>query len=440
MSPVTAYRHPPSLARCDGTSVRIDGTECDVLSVPIHGGRRAALVIAAGDGPRCLDIRSPSSATPVVRPLALGLEARACDGGFRIQIEAPCHLVIEQDGAPDLFCCLAPAPAEPGPDARRFAAGEVHEVGELEIQAGSEIWLEGGAVVRGAIRARGPGCRVRGHGIIDGSCFDPGRERRRSLVLDGCHEGLVEGVTIINPSSWSCVLGACDRAVVRDLRVFGSVVCSDGIDLCGCRDTLVDGCLLVCNDDCVAVKAVDIRQHAASTAPETRCDWRRDIAGIEVRDCVLANGPAGNGIEIGGETACDSISDIYFHDLDILCVHGYGAPFSIRVCDRAHVERVRYERIRVEHHYDRLVNLRVLRDRYATDDQRGHISDVRFTDVQVRRSPANEGNTDALIGGYDDEHRVTGIHFERFQLGDTHVRSAHDLDLLTRAVDDILFS
>ena len=437
---VTAYRHPEEMPRNPHHAVRVGGVACDVLAVPYHGGRLGSLVLAAVAGRVEVEVGPANTKRPVtVRPLKLGIRAETTGEGYRLMAVAPCHLMIEQPGSPTLFLCLAPEPAPPAPGARRFAAGRVHQVGELELGAGEELWLEGGAVLRGAVRARGPGCRVRGHGIIDGSCFDPVSARRRTLVLDGCHGGLVEGPCILNPSSWSCVLGACDQAVVRDLRVFGDVVCSDGIDLCGCRETLVEDCLLVCNDDCVAIKAVDLRRHSGSTAPETDRDWRRDIRDIEVRRCVLANGPSGNAVEIGGETSCESIRGIRYHDCDICCVHGYGAPFSIRVCDRAHVQDVRYERMRVEHHYDRLLNLRVLRDRYATDEERGRISNVRFEDVHVHHHACNEGNTDALIGGYDDQHRVVGVHFSNFVLGDRRVLNAHQIDLLTRAADGIEF-
>ena len=154
-----------------------------------------------------------------------------------------------------MFLLLAPPLSPPPAGAMVFAAGRVHDIGVLKLAPGAQLWLEGGAVLRGAIRAQGAGSSVRGHGIIDGSAFNRSDAYCRTLVLDRCDHGLVEGVTIINPSSWSCVLGACDNARVAGLRVFGDVMCSDGVDLVGCRNIVVEDCLLATNDDCVAIKS-----------------------------------------------------------------------------------------------------------------------------------------------------------------------------------------
>ena len=437
---ITPYLHPKELDRSDCYKVSINGVNCDILRVPFHEGEQADVVICACDGPVDIVVQYFVDCEQIkVQPSHLGLTAECTSDGFHLQIPKPRHLIITLPGQPQLFLLLAEELAAPAADAIRFATGQVHEVGELELEAGQEIWIEGGAVVRGAIRARGPGCKIRGHGILDGSCFDPKTARRRTLILDECHGGIVEGICIINPSSWSCVLGACDDALVRDLRVFGDVICSDGIDLVGCRNTIVENCMLATNDDCVAIKSLDIRGHAASTQIETDHSWARDIKNIEIRDCVLLNGPGGNGIEIGGETTCESIDDVRWHDIDILCAHGQGAPISIRVCDRARVSNIHYKNIRIEQHWDLLLRLRVLRDSYATDKERGHLSNVTLCNIDVAQEACNIGNTVALIGGHDDEHRVNGVHFDNFILAGNHITNPHQMQLFTRAADNITF-
>ena len=439
---IKPYQYPTELDRSTDYTVSINGMPCEVLRVPFHGGKQADVVICACEG--ALDIAiecTPECEQLTVQPKQLGLKTERTSEGFRLPLSAPRHLVLSAPDRPHLFLLLSAEPDAPSADAIRFEAGKIHEVDELELTAGQEIWIEGGAVVRGAIRARGPGCKVRGHGLLDGSCFDPKTERRRTLILDGCHGGVVEGICIINPSSWSCVLGACDQALVRDLRVFGDVICSDGVDLVGCCDTVVEECMMAVNDDCVAIKSLDIRNgHPGSTRKETDRSWARDIYNIEVRNCLFMQGPLGNGvIEIGGETTCDHIENVSYHDIDILCVHGHGTPFSIRLCDRAHVKNILYQDIRVEHHWDLLLRIRVMRDNYTTDKERGQISDVTFRRITVDQEPCNWGHTVAIIGGFDEEHRVQQVHFEDFVLGGKLVTNEHHLPLFTRAADHITF-
>jgi hypothetical protein len=437
---ITAYPQPVALPRSDSCQVRLDGVAVEVLRVPIHGGQAADLVIAAATGAVAVTVDcTGDTARATVRPSRLGIRAELAPGRIACTVLAPAHVVIQRPGQPQLFLLLAAEPAPPAADAIRFGPG-IHEVGELEVPAGRELWLDGGAVLRGAVRARGPGCRVRGPGIIDGSLYDPKTARRRTLVLDRCHGGLVEGVTIINPSSWSCVLGACDGARVAGLRVFGDVVCSDGVDLVGCRDTVVEDCLLAVNDDCVAIKSFDVREHKASVRPESDADWARDCANLEIRRCVMLNGPAGNGVEIGGETACASIRGIRWRDIDLLCVHGHGAAFSIRVCDRATVSDILYEDIRVEHHWDRLMSLRVTRNSYTYDAERGQLRNVVFRRIRVARESCNAGHTIAIIGGHDPRHTVEGVHFEDFVLDGVHVLKPEQMDLFTRDASGITFA
>ena len=434
------YQHPAELPRSDVHRVSLDGVPCDVLRVPILGGRQADVVIAAAAGPVAVDIACSGAGRATVYPQRLGLVAEHGPGRLTFLVQAPAHVVIERPGQPQLFLLLAPEPTPPPPGAIRFAAGRIHEVGELELPAGGHLWLEGGAVLRGAVRARGPGCTVRGHGIIDGSAFNPKTSRRRTLVLDRCHGGLVEGVTIINPSSWSCVLGACDGARVAGLRVFGDVGCSDGVDLVGCRDTVVEDCLLAVNDDCVAVKSMSVIGHPASVNPESDVSWARDISNLDIRRCVMLNGPGGNGMEIGGETRCDSIRGVRWRDIDLLCLHGHGAAFSINVADHATVSDVSWENIRLEHHWYRLVNLRVIRNRYSLDTERGQVRDVSFRHIQVARNPCDYGDTIAVIGGYDPQHTVSGVHFEDFSLDGVPVLKPEQMNLFTRDASGITFA
>lgn len=133
------------------------------------------------------------------------------------------------------------------------------------------------------------------------------------------------------------------------------------------------------------------------------------------------------------------IRNITFRDCDSLHCHGHGAVFSIHAGDRATVSNVLFEDMRVEHYYDKLVDLRVMKSQFNRDDQRGQIRDVTFRNVDVLQSRSNPGYSISLIGGWDKDHTVDGVLFENFTLGGKRVTSADDLDLHIKHAANIQF-
>ena len=226
------------------------------------------------------------------------------------------------------------------------------------------------------------------------------------------------------------ILGGCEGAVVDNLHEIGEVVCSDGIDMVGSRHVEVRGCFLVNNDDCVVVKA----QPRPYSLPEA--NWGADVRDIRIHGCAFLNLGAGNAMEIGFELRSDLVEDVVFEDLDVLAAHQNAAVFSIHNGDHALVRRIRYRDIRVEHYWNKLVDIRILRSRYSKDPEPGRIEDILFE--RIRCIP-NHFNTPSLIGGFDADHRVKNVVFRDFRIGGEPVRSADELQLYTNRADDISF-
>jgi hypothetical protein len=189
--------------------------------------------------------------------------------------------------------------------------------------------------------------------------------------------------------------------------------------------------LLKNNDDCIAVKAIVGGDYAFADS-----DPARDVFNVRVERCIFWNDRAGNVMEIGFETRCDSIRDVVFRDIDVIAAHGYGGVFTIHNGDRAVVHDVLYEDIRVEHMYDRMVDFQVLHSRYSKDAERGRIRNVTLR--RVRTLP-DQYNTLNLIGGYDESHTVEGICFDDVRIGDVLVRGPDDLALFTRHAGNITY-
>ncbi len=327
-----------------------------------------------------------------------------------------------------------PDPADPS--VRYFEAGRIHDAGVIELRSGQTLYIEGGAIVRGAVEALdAESVRVAGHGILDGG----GRRRggRRLMYFGKCRDVDIRGIITVGTPSWTIMLHRCKDCRVCDVKEIGWVVGSDGVDVVASHDVLIENCCLRNNDDCIVVKAfAGYRKNTID--PEVSAPAPPTAENIEVRNCILYNAHAGNALEIGFELRSERVRNVSFHDCDVVAAHGEGGVFTIHNGDRATVENVLYERIRVEHYYDRFIDLRVLKSRYSRDDQRGAIRNVTFRDIDAA---PNRHNSVSLIGGWDADHRVEHGRRENVRGGGTRVVSPDDLQLFTNGhVRDVIYA
>ncbi|MBC8142403.1 MAG: right-handed parallel beta-helix repeat-containing protein [Armatimonadetes bacterium] len=378
---------------------------------------------------------------PTVRPLSRNIVAEAFGETVRIVLAVPQNLAVEFAGLPPLYLFASlpdrerPNPADP--TVHFFAAGKVHDAGDfLHLSDGQSVYIEGGAVLRntGIRAANSTNVSVRGQGIMDASALP--YHTKRLLVFENCDHVHVENIVSVGSPTWNVVFGACRNVEVENVRLLTWQVTGDGIDIVGSENVRVSDCFIRTNDDCVAVKSVNYveGERAQTAATAGIVDWRGDVRNVVVERCVLHNDRAGNVLEIGYETQCDTIENIVFLDCDVIAAHGYGGVFTIHNGDRATIRNVLYESIRVEHYFDLLVDIRVLHSRYSRDEKRGRIENIRFHDISC---VANGYNAPSVIGGFDEESPVENISFENFRVGETVVRNASDLHLFTGAVRNI---
>jgi hypothetical protein len=144
-------------------------------------------------------------------------------------------------------------------------------------------------------------------------------------------------------------------------------------------------------------------------------------------------------LDIGHELRTGSIKNIRFINCDILGVHGFGGVFGIHNADRAIVSDVLYENIRVEHHYNKLIDLKVIKSMWGKDVERGQIRNITFRNIDVALSQYNPGYSVSLIGGFDSEHTVENVTFENFRVNEKVMKSADELDLYIKQASGINF-
>lgn len=374
-----------------------------------------------------------------IAPARHGIEPKISGNRILLRLQKPVHLLIEIDGLPQLYLyCDAPDPNLPAPTdpkVRFFANGQVYEVGELRLGDNETLYIEGGAVVRGCIRATSArGVRIAGRGVLDGSYYRS-NDRHRSIVLEGCRDSRVDDIIMIEPTAWMIMLGLCQDVTVRNVKQLGSVGSSDGVDIVGSRRIRVEDCFCRNGDDCIAIKSLDLRPHDSTVT----MDYSADVEDIEISGCAFIANIGGQALEIGHELRTASVRNIRFRDCDILGVHGYGAPFGIHNADRAMVSDVLYEDIRVEHYYNKLIEFRVVKSRWSKDEQRGQIRNVTLRNIDVTVSIYNPGYSCSVIGGLDARHTIEHVHFENFRLNGKAAASADDVDLYCKQTKDVTF-
>lgn len=373
----------------------------------------------------------------VIRPLRHGIEPAADGRRLRFRVPGPMQLSLELDEEirRPLFLFISPpeeevpAPGEPG--VIRFEAGKIHEAGEIRLESGQTLYIEGGAVVRGHVYAyEAKGIAIRGRGILDGGRFVDRREENLRLVhLAGCEDVLVEGITVFDSQRWTVVPAGCDRVRLRRLNILSSANSDDGIDLVGSRDVVVEDCFVRTKDDCVAIKAMS-RFHPRGSEP---------IARLLIQRCVFWNAEWGNAIEIGYETRTERISEVIFRDCDIIrCEperYGSGGAITIHNGDRAEICDILYENLRLEQVMEKLIDFKISEDRYSRDPERGQIRNITLRDIAVVDGPFPV----SIIQGHSADHIPTGITVENLVILGERITGPGPARMVTEKLRDLRF-
>ncbi len=298
-----------------------DGRVCSCETA----GPVAVRVEVRGDLPRSVRVR------PASKGIAAKLEGRI----ISFTMPRPDNLVLELNG--DLFDHLylfvnPPETDRPEPDdphVTYFGPG-VHDAGLIQpTDHGRTIYLAGGAVVKGYIRAEGLNdLTIRGRGILCGT----GQQRGSYLIRPmRCSNLVIQDVTLLDSPTWTLRMEHCRDVVIRNLRQICSMQNSDGIDPYSCRNVTIEHVFLRNYDDNVVIKAEQDSQ------PSENIVTRH---GTFIAD-------HGTALKCGfNETKGPPIRDIVFEDCDVLSSRG--RALGLLLNGPSPIQNVRFENIRVE--------------------------------------------------------------------------------------------
>ena len=441
---VVTYPAPAGADRADDFVVKVDGKE-----TAVYDSKAAAFAYFSFNGKVTVSVIPGRDVETVdIRPKSRNIAYSVKGRTVSFQLDRPCNLSVEINGdiKRPLFLFANPLeqnPPKPGDEnVRYFEGGRIHRAGEIKLSSGETIYIAGGAIVRGRIRAEGAeNARVTGRGILDGS----GRDYKTQMVkLSGCSNIELSGITVLNSFGWTLVPVRSDNVRISNVKVIGWRDNDDGVDIVGCRNLSIESCFLRTKDDCIAVKA-------SPGYFEEGESGLRNVENVSVINTVLWNAEWGNAMEIGFELQTKKISGILFKNCDIIHVER-GGTFTIHNGDFATVENIRFEDIRVEDSRDKLIELRVGLSIYSADcpwelarqnpkrkrsplgqwirpkadkeqeyaAHRGYIRNIYFKNIAVTGLKLPK----SYLIGYNDAHSIENVVIENLSFNGSRILDA----------------
>lgn len=337
-----------------------------------------------------------------IRPESAGIRGTV-EGGRTIafRLDGPRKLSVEPDGKSGPLLLFAnpleddaPRPGDPG--VTWFAPG-VHKPERIELGSGETLYLAGGAVVKAEILVRGDRVRIRGRGILDGSDWEWRKGPVGSqIAIRGSSDVEVRDIVIRGSAHWTIVPVNSRKVTIRNVKLCNSRVQNDdGINPCNSQDVLITDCFIRSDDDCVALKGLELR------GPES------NVERIVVENSILWCDRARIFL-LGHESRAERMRDVTLRNLDI--IHFSMTAFLFEPGEDMRLEDVRVQDVRVHGEGQRsFIRLLPVVNQYMRKKVPGSIRDVRFERVRLEGRP---GDYLVEIGGADQDHDVRGVSFE----------------------------
>ena len=377
-----------------------------------------------------------------IRPKSYGIKPVVDDDRLTFQMSTPGYVTVEVNGYHHALHLFASPMEEskPRPDdpkVRYFGPG-IHQAGLINLKSGETVYVAGGAIVHGLIRASGVSdIRILGRGILDASTFkrkgNPG-----PISLNGCKNVQIDGIIIRDSNVWAVTPRDCEYLTISNIKLIGFWrYNADGIDIVNSQHVTVDKCFVRSFDDSIVIKGLGRGRRPTEDKP---------VKDVKVSRCVIWN-DWGRALEIGAETVAPEISDIVFRDCDI--IRTAHIALDIQHGDRALIEDIRFEDIRFEIDDDTpkpkmqssrdekyslaenekycptLLVLMIRENNYSHDKERGQIRNIVFKNISV----TGKCFPGSYFVGHDAEHNVSDVTIENMRINERVVTNAKEAHL-----------
>ncbi len=418
---VITYPAPTGEALSADYEVWADGRKVDVYSArvldpPFAGkewdfGGPYAFANFDMDGRITVRIVSKRSLrATVIRPEPADVHLKVIDDHtLTLNLDGPRKISVEPDGKRGPLLLFAnpietDAPKAGATNVIFFGPG-LHKPNLIQARDNQIVYLAGGAVVKGSIVARGTNIHIRGRGILDGSDYE-WRKGPHGVTVGIYGTNIsVSDITIRGSSHWTIVPRGSRQVTVRNVKLCGSRVQNDdGINPCNSQDVLITDCFIRSDDDCVALKGLDLK------TPDN------NVERITVENCILWCDRARIFL-LGHESRAGFMRDVKLRNLDI--IHFTMTPFLFEPGEDMRLENLRVENVRIHGEGQKeLIRLKPVVNQYMQKKVPGFIRDVRFKNIVVTGRPGAYG---VKLAGADPEHNVRDVMFENVSILGTNL-------------------
>ncbi len=367
----------------------------------------------------------------VVRPLAYEIEPTVSGNTISFTLDYPANYVVEYDDKTDKAITLFANPLEENtpdpadlPENMIYIGPGVYKADAIPVKSNETIYIAGGAVVYGQIRAANvENVTIRGRGIISGDMYSRTRASEYTIPVEFRHSKniTIEDIAFLNPAGWTISAYFVEGFEINNIRIITARANGDGISIQSSKDVVVKNSFVRSWDDALVVKNYD-----------------RGVTDNITFDNMVIWSDLAQSMEIGYETYGDTMKGITFKNITVL--HNFHKPIiSIHNSDDADIGNILFENITVEDalmvgdnkgvNYDDLfIDFQILYNQEWTRSggERGSIDDVTVNNVLIL-----EGKDDLIsrIEGYDKDHKITDIEINNLTYKGTRVKSAEDLNL-----------
>lgn len=416
---VISYPAPPEEATTSQYRVTVNGQPLAVYSAKCKGwGDEYYFASFDLEGKAEVVVHSAATlAKTEIHPLNRGIvpEQRS-DNELAFTVDRPGHLAVKRDDrAMPLMLFVNPIetdiPDPKDPNVVFFAPG-FHPVGKITLKDNQTLYIAGGAVVSGGVRAEGDNITIRGRGILAGESYERFKgPNRYPIDIYGGKNITIRDIIIRNPWSWTLVTCGSDGVLIDNVKICASnMINDDAIDLCNTRNAVVRNCFLRAQDDLIAIKGIGYANH-------------QECENILVEDCVFWCDVA-NPFRIGFESNTKAMRNFTARNIDIVHYsHIYRSPaefwchaiFWLQPSGGLILQNYHFEDIRIHCNGDDMILVMAKLMLTSCGDKKyetyGSISDCSFKNISVIGTPgAFRG--ELFFQGFDTEHRVCNLSFE----------------------------
>ncbi len=154
------------------------------------------------------------------------------------------------------------------------------------------------------------------------------------IILDDCENVTIQDVSLIESTSWTLHFKWCKKVHVEKVYIESSLengVNADGIDVDGCKDVLIDNCVVKTGDDAIVLKTT-----------RTPDGQTQSCENVIVTNCSLVS--TDSGLKLGTESFSDFRHIIFSNCI----IRNTNRGISIIIRDGATVSDVLYSNISIE--------------------------------------------------------------------------------------------